>query len=185
MHGNLTSSVFQLRDQLEDLLVSHGDVIALQHDAGPASLIHCQSSPHSLWRQPVFALNLTEWFWVNNTPVPPDNLDADPLPDPELDLKALVEGTKGSWLENAVCPVRVLYVGQSETRLRGAELSAGLPQPGLYNLLVRSLFHLTKPLVFPCLCVYIIGWHRSVIVLGGNYIFHFLTTIFYVSYYHK
>lgn len=153
-------SVFQLQDQLEDLLVSHGDVIALQHDAGPASLIHCQSSPHSLWRQPVFALKLSEWFWVNNTPVPPDNLagdGADPLPDPELDLKALLEGTKGSWLENAVCPVRVLYVGQSETRLRGAELSAGLPQPGLYNLLVRCVFHLTNLPVLPCLCVYIIG----------------------------
>ncbi|XP_056892608.1 polycystin-1 isoform X3 [Takifugu flavidus] len=130
-----------LQDQLEDLLVSRGDVIALQHDAGPASLIHCQSSPHSLWRQPVFALNLSEWFGINNTPVPPDNLagdGADPLPDPELDLKALVDGTRGSWLENAVCPIRVLYVGQSETRLRGAELSAGLPQPGLYNLLVTS-----------------------------------------------
>lgn len=151
-------SVFQLQDQLEDLLVFHGDVIALQHDAGPASLIHCQSSPHSLWRQPVFALNLSEWFWVNNTPVPPDNLaddGADPLPDPELDLKALLEGSKGSWLENAVCPVRVLYVGQSETQLRGAELSAGLPQPGLYNLLVRCAFHLTKLLVLLFLCVYI------------------------------
>lgn len=155
MHGNLTSSVFQLQDQLEDLLVFHGDVIALQHDAGPASLIHCQSSPHSSWRQPVFALNLSEWFRV-----PPDNLAgdaADPLPDPELDLKALVEATKGSWLENAVCPVRVLYVAQSKTRLRGAELSAGLPQPGLYNLLVRCAFHLTKLLVLPYLCVYIIG----------------------------
>lgn len=149
----MTISVFQLQDQLENLLVSRGDVIALQHDAGPASLIHCQSSPHSLWRQPVFALNLSEWFWVNTTPAPPENVD--PLPGPELDLKALVGDAKGSWLENAVCPVRVLYVGQSETRLRGAELSAGLPQPGLYDLLVRRVFHLAELLVLPCLYVYI------------------------------
>lgn len=119
--------------------MSHGDVIALQHDAGPASLIHCQSSPHSLWRQPVFALNLSELLWLNSMRAPPDNsagADGDPRPDPQLDVQALLEDGQGSWLENAVCPVRVLYVGQSETRLQGAQLSAGLPQPGLYSLLV-------------------------------------------------
>lgn len=124
--------ISQLQDQVENLLVSHGDVIALQHDAGPASLIHCQSSPHSLWRQPVLAVNLSEWFRVDDSA----GDGPDHLPDPELDAKALVEDARGSWQENVVCPVRLLYVGQSETRLRGAELSAGLPQPGLYDLLV-------------------------------------------------
>lgn len=122
--------------------MSHGDVIALQHDAGPAALIHCQSSPHSLWRQPVLAANLSEWIWVDSSPAPPDNSagdDADHLPGPELNAKALVEDTRGSWQENVVCPVRLLYVGQSETRLRGAELSAGLLQPGLYDLLVSRV----------------------------------------------
>lgn len=116
--------------------MSHGDVIALQHDAGPASLIHCQSSPHSLWRQPVVAVNLSQ-------AAPSDNSagdDDDPPPDPQLDVQAAVENGEGSWLENVVCPVRVLYVGQSETRLQGPQLSAGLPQPGLYNLLVGPVF---------------------------------------------
>lgn len=131
--------VFQLRDELENLLVSHGDVIALQHDAGRASLVHCQSSPHSAWRQPVFALNLSEWFWINQQPDPwaGTGTGTDPLPDPVLDLKALVKDGESGWLEDAVCPVRVLYVGQSETRLQGPPLEAGLPQPGLYDLLVR------------------------------------------------
>ncbi|XP_071359441.1 polycystin-1 isoform X3 [Trachinotus anak] len=130
-----------VQEQLEDLLVSRGDVIALQHDAGPASLLRCQSSPHSLWRQPVLALNQSEWIWINNTRQSTDSLadpDTDPLPDPELDVDVLVQDGEGGWLEEAVCPVRVLYVGHSETQLQGAQLSAGLPQPGLYSLLVTS-----------------------------------------------
>lgn len=130
-------SVFQLQHQLEDLLVSHGDVIALQHDAGPASLVHCQSPQHPLWPQPVLALNQSEWFWINDRPPS----DGDSLPGPELDVKALVEDGEGSWLEGVVCPVRVLYVGQSETPLQGAQLEAGLPQPGLYHMVVRPAFH--------------------------------------------
>ncbi|XP_049901251.1 polycystin-1 [Epinephelus moara] len=130
-----------VQEQLEDLLVSRGDVIALQHDAGPASLLRCQSSPHSPWRQPVLALNQSEWFWINSTGQATDTSadhDADPLPDPELDVKALVEDGEGSWLEDVACPIRVLYVGHSQTQLQGAQLSAGLPQPGLYSLLVTS-----------------------------------------------
>lgn len=86
------------------------------------------------------------------------NHDADPLPDPELDMKALVEDGEGGWLEDVVCPVRVLYVGHSETQLHGAQLSAGLPQPGLYGLLVRyqscmsyPSMHLTDLNIFKCL----------------------------------
>ncbi|KAK5866300.1 hypothetical protein PBY51_020501 [Eleginops maclovinus] len=125
----------QVQEQLEDLLVSRGDVIALQHDAGPASLLRCQSSPLSLWQHPVLALNQSEWFWINNTGRSTGtSADGDPLPDPELDLRALVEDGEGGWLEEVVCPVRVLSVGHSET-----QLSASLPQPGLYNLLVTSV----------------------------------------------
>lgn len=130
-----------VQEQLEDLLVFRGDVIALQHDAGPASLLRCKSSPHSVWRQPVFALNQSEWFWINNTrqsaDAPADHL-GDPLPDPELDMKALVEDGEAGWLEDVVCPLRVLYIGHNETQLQGTQLSAGLPQPGLYSLLVTS-----------------------------------------------
>lgn len=137
---------FQLQDQLENLLVSRGDVVALQHDAGPGSLIHCQSSPHSLWRQPVFALNLSDLLRLNNMRAPPETLagdDSEPLPDPQLDVQALVQNGQGSWLENVVCPVRLLYVGQNETQLPGAQLSAGLPQPGLYDLLVGAVFQIS------------------------------------------
>lgn len=129
--------LFKVQEQLEDILVSPGDVIALQHDAGSASLLRCQSYPHSPWRQPVLALNQSEWFW--NTRHSTDSTaahDADPVTDPELDVEALVEDGEGGWLEEVVCPVRVLYVGQNETQLQGAQLSAGLPQPGIYNLLV-------------------------------------------------
>ncbi|KAF7656432.1 hypothetical protein LDENG_00041290, partial [Lucifuga dentata] len=133
-----------VQEQLEDLLVSPGDVIALQHDAGPASLLHCHSSPHSSWRQPVLALNQSEWFWNNNTSHFIDSSDDrdsdfDPFSDPELDVEALVTDGEGGWLEEVICPVRVLYVGQSETHLQGAQLSAGLPQPGLYSLQVTSV----------------------------------------------
>lgn len=129
-----------MQEQLEDLLVSRGDVIALQHDAGPAALLRCQSTPQSPWRQPVLALNQSEWFWINKTGQSTEaasDHDADPLPDPELDVKVLVEDGEGGWLEEVVCPVRVLYVGNSEIPLQGAQLSAGLPQPGSYNLIVR------------------------------------------------
>lgn len=141
----------QLQDELENLLVSNGDVIGLQHDAGPASLVRCQSSPHSLWRQPVFALGPSQWLWRGNAPASPHNStreDSEPLPDPQLDVEAWVEEGRGRWLENVVCPVRVLYVGQSETRLQGPRLLAGLPQPGLYSLLVGPEFHLEQIFVF-------------------------------------
>lgn len=137
---SLAPGCIQVQEQLEDLLVSPGDVIALQHDAGPASLLRCQSSTQSPWRQPVLALNQSEWFWINSTRQPTDHLadhGADYLLEPELDMKALVEDGEGNWLEEVVCPIRVLYVGHSETQLKGANLTAGLPQPGLYSLLVR------------------------------------------------
>ncbi|XP_047434663.1 polycystin-1 [Mugil cephalus] len=130
-----------IQDQLEDILVSRGDVIALQHDAGPSSLLRCQSSPHSLWRQPVLALNQSEWFWINSTRQSTDastNHSVDHLPDPELDMKALVEDGEGRWLEDVACPIRVLYVGHSKIQLQGAQLSSGLSQPGLYTMLVSS-----------------------------------------------
>lgn len=121
-------------------MVSPGDILALQHDAGPASLLHCQPSPRSPWRQPVLITNLSEWFLFNNTKQSPDHTEehvTDSLPEPELDLEVLVRDGEGAWMEDAVCPVRVLYVGQSETQLQGAQLSTGLSQPGLYSLLVR------------------------------------------------
>ena len=124
----------------------------MQHDAGPASLLRCQFSPNSVWRQPVLALNQSEWFLINNTRQSTHSLadpDADPMLDPELDVEVLVEDGEGGWLEEVVCPIRVLYVGSSETQLQGAQLSAGLPQPGLYSLLVSdqsSISYLTMHL---------------------------------------
>lgn len=130
------SGFSQIQDQLEDILVSGGDVIALQHDGGPYSLLQCQSSAQSPWRQPIIAFNMSKWFWTNNTRQSADS-SANPPPDPELDVEALLKDGAGGWLEEAVCSIRVLYVGQSKTPLHGAQLSSGLPQPGLYSLLVR------------------------------------------------
>lgn len=136
--------------------MSNGDVIALQHNAGPHSLLRCQSSPNSPWRQPVLALNQSEWFWINDVRWSRNAFakdDADPLPDPELDVKVLVEDGEGSWLKDVVCPIRVLYVGHSETQLQGAQLSSGLPQPGLYSMLVRHQSSLSYPSMHPNIVV--------------------------------
>lgn len=156
----ITYNLFQVQDRLEDLLVSRGDIIALQHDAGPSSLLRCQTSPHSLWRQPVLALNQSEWFLINNTRQSTDSSadhNADALPDPELDVEALVADGEGGWLEEVVCPIRVLYVGHSETQLQGAQLSAGLPQPGLYSLLVRHQSCMSHPSMHADRCKHTAG----------------------------
>ncbi|XP_053712172.1 polycystin-1-like [Synchiropus splendidus] len=126
-----------VQDQLEDLLVSPGDVIALQHNAGPASLLTCRSTPLSPWRHSVMVLNQSEWFWMNYTEQDSKTSDHS-LSHPVLDLEALVDKGEAGWLEDVVCPIRILSVGHSETQLQGAQLSAGLGQPGLYSLLVTS-----------------------------------------------
>lgn len=128
----------QLQDQLENLLVSRGDVIALHHNAGAASLLRCHasSSLHSQWRQPVLALNQSEWFWISGgEDGGKQEADLPLLPDPVL---AEVKDGDGRWLEDAECPIRVLYVGHSETLLQGPLLTAGLAQPGLFSLTVRK-----------------------------------------------
>ncbi|XP_077428176.1 polycystin-1 [Vanacampus margaritifer] len=128
-----------VQEELEDLLVSAGDVIGLQHDAGPASLLRCQSSPTSLWRQSVLALNRSEWILINTSRESADGSAGHSVdPRPHLDLDPLLEAGEGDWLEEVVCPIRVLYVGHSEIPLQGAQLSAGLSQPGLYTLQVTS-----------------------------------------------
>lgn len=126
--------------------MSRGDIIALHHNADAGSLLRCRasssstsSSLHSQWRQPVLALNQSEWFWISGGDgSSPQEADLLLLPDPELDVKAAVKGGNARWLEDAECPIRVLYVGHSETLLQGRPLSAGLAQPGLYSLTVRQ-----------------------------------------------
>ncbi|XP_077461763.1 polycystin-1 isoform X2 [Stigmatopora argus] len=128
-----------LQEQLEDLLVSPGDIIGLQHDAGPASLLRCQSSPNSLWRQPVFVVDHSEWISINNSKETADGSAGHGLPPrPRLTLESQPGASAGGWQEEVVCPIRVLYVGQSEILLEGAKLTAGISQPGLYTLQVSS-----------------------------------------------
>ncbi|KAF4075397.1 hypothetical protein AMELA_G00234060 [Ameiurus melas] len=43
------------------------------------------------------------------------------------------------WVHEFICPIRMLYVGQNETKLRGPFLKAGLPQMGDYSLEVTSI----------------------------------------------
>lgn len=76
---------------------------------------------------------------MNSTRQLADSPD-DPVADLELDTEALVKDGKGGWLGEVVYPIRVLYVGHNKTQLQGAPLSAGLPHPGLYNLLVSHQF---------------------------------------------
>jgi len=141
----------QVQEHLEDLLVSPGDVIALQHDAGAGLLLRCPPSPLSPWRQPILAINQSEWFWASGAgPASDGSADKDfedaLLPDPELDVEALVNDGEGGWLAEVVCPIRVLYAGHAETLLQGAQLSAGLPQPGLFTMLVSAALMQHRPL---------------------------------------
>ncbi|KAL0202821.1 hypothetical protein M9458_000839, partial [Cirrhinus mrigala] len=106
-----------VQEDIEDLLVSPGDFIALQHDAGPSSLLQCSSDPTSPWKQSVLIQNRSDWWDANET------LQAD---------------AEGSWEEGVVCQVRVLYVGENSTALQGPFLRSGLPQPGDYSLEVTS-----------------------------------------------
>lgn len=131
---------------MENLLVSRGDVIALHHNAGAASLVRCHSSSSSTsssllsrWRQPVLALNQSQWFWISGGDGGGlQEADLPLLPDLPLSVKAEVKEGDSRWLEDAECPIRVLYVGHSETLLQGPLLTAGLAQPGLYSLTVRK-----------------------------------------------
>uniref|UniRef100_A0A671KDU4 Polycystin-1-like n=1 Tax=Sinocyclocheilus anshuiensis TaxID=1608454 RepID=A0A671KDU4_9TELE len=102
---------------IEDLLVSPGDFIALQHDAGPSGLLQCSSDPSSPWKQSVLIQNRSDWWDVNET---------------------LQSDAEGGWEEGVVCQVRVLYVGQNSTVLQGPFLRSGLPQLGDYTLEVTS-----------------------------------------------
>ncbi|XP_072318379.1 polycystin-1 [Eucyclogobius newberryi] len=131
------SAHIQIQDQLEDLLVSPGDVFALQHDAGPGSLLCCQHTSNSPWHQSVLTINQSEWFWLNHTGTHEEH-EAGRIPDPELDVEALVVDGEGRWMTEVVCPVRVLYTGHSETQLQGKHLMTGLKEPGLYSLTVYS-----------------------------------------------
>lgn len=106
----------QVQEEIEDLLVVPGDFIALQHDAGPSGLLDCSPDPSSPWKQSILVQNRSKWLDSNET----------------------LEILDGKWLDKVSCPIRVLYVGQNETKLRGPFLKAGLPQTGDYSLEVTS-----------------------------------------------
>uniref|UniRef100_A0AAY4DRE1 Polycystic kidney disease 1a n=1 Tax=Denticeps clupeoides TaxID=299321 RepID=A0AAY4DRE1_9TELE len=100
-----------------DLLISPGDFIALQHDAGPGSFLHCSRDSSSPWRQSIQVLNSS--CWIGNNSI-------------------LGEADDKQWLHDRVCLLRVLHVGQNKTTLKGSLFSAGLPHPGDYSLEVTS-----------------------------------------------
>ncbi|TSK18062.1 Polycystin-1 [Bagarius yarrelli] len=106
-----------VQEEIEDLLVVPGDFIALQHDAGPSGLVECSSDSSSPWKQSILVQNRSDWLDSNET----------------LDLIG-----DGKWLDELICKIRVLYVGQNETKLRGPFLNAGLPETGDYSLEVTS-----------------------------------------------
>uniref|UniRef100_A0A8C1XTF1 Polycystic kidney disease 1a n=1 Tax=Cyprinus carpio TaxID=7962 RepID=A0A8C1XTF1_CYPCA len=113
----LCPALTQVQDNIEVLLVSPGDFIALQHDAGPSGLLQCSSEPSSPWKQSVLIQNRSDWWDAN------EKLQAD---------------AEGSWEEGVVCQVRVLYVGHNSTTLQGPFLRSGLPTLGDYTLEVTS-----------------------------------------------
>ncbi|XP_072514001.1 LOW QUALITY PROTEIN: polycystin-1 [Salminus brasiliensis] len=106
-----------VQKELDDLLVAPGDFIGLQHDAGPSGLLGYSSDPSSPWKQSFLVQNRSDWLDANET---------------------LEAGGDGEWVAEAVCPIRVLYVQQNDTKLRGPFLKSGLPQTGDYSLEVMS-----------------------------------------------
>lgn len=106
----------QIQEEIEDLLVVPGDFIALQHDAGPSGLLECSPDPLSPWKESILVQNRSDWLDSNET------------------LEMIGDG---KWVDEVVC-IRVLYVGQNETKLQGPFLKAGLPQTGDYSLEVMS-----------------------------------------------
>lgn len=118
----------KVQDVIEDILVAPGDVIGIQHDAGPSGVLACTSDSQSPWKQSILIQNRSNWAGSNET----------------LDVA-------DDWhrAENLVCSIRVLYVGMNQTRLRGPILRAGLPHPGNYSLEVASV-HLEFPVSASC-----------------------------------
>uniref|UniRef100_A0A8C9SAB2 Polycystic kidney disease 1a n=1 Tax=Scleropages formosus TaxID=113540 RepID=A0A8C9SAB2_SCLFO len=101
-----------------DFEVFPGDIIALQHDAGPGGLLQCTTEPFSPWRQSFFSLNNSEW--LNDT----------------IDINDI--SYWANWTEDAVCQLRVLYTGKVESSIPGQLLQMGLPNPGVYSFEVTS-----------------------------------------------
>ncbi|XP_048871457.1 polycystin-1 isoform X2 [Brienomyrus brachyistius] len=104
-----------VQEQVADLEVSWGDFIALQHNSGPGGLLQCSTNHSSPWRQSFLALNHSNWF--NDT----INITED-----------------ATWIEEAMCPIRVLYTGMVDEHIPGQLLQRGLPDPGVYSFEVTS-----------------------------------------------
>ncbi|XP_053471229.1 polycystin-1 [Ictalurus furcatus] len=154
-----------VQEQIEDLLVVPGDFVALQHDAGTSGLLECSPDPSSPWKQSILVQNRSDWLDSNET----------------LELIG-----DGKWVHEFICPIRMLYVGQNETKLRSPFLKAGLPQMGDYSLEVTSIdldfpvtascsIHIIPPLsltlVYPTNrngTVYFLPNHTSVLVMARS-----------------
>nr|XP_015215450.1 PREDICTED: polycystin-1 [Lepisosteus oculatus] len=106
---------YLVKEGIEDIHVSPGDFIAIQHDAGPGFLISCDRNPSSPWRQSYFTVNHSDWI------------------TPSLDNTA-----PGAWTEDAVCYLRVLYTRKQVVPIESELLKAGLPNQGLYTFQVSA-----------------------------------------------
>ncbi|XP_058845967.1 polycystin-1 isoform X1 [Acipenser ruthenus] len=87
------------------------DILALQHDAGPGSLLHCPSSPGSPWRQSFLSLRGPGWWEGGLTAL-----------EPSLD-----------WVDETVCDLRVLYTDSMRSYAVTPLLNTAPSQPGPYT----------------------------------------------------
>ncbi|MBN3322381.1 PKD1 protein, partial [Atractosteus spatula] len=104
---------YLVKEGIENIHVSPGDFIAIQHDAGPGFLISCDRNPSSPWRQSYFTVNHSDWI------------------TPSLD-----NTEPGAWTEDAVCYLRVLYTRKQVVPIESELLKAGLPNQGMYTFQV-------------------------------------------------
>lgn len=103
--------VLQVLLSAQEIHAYPDDILALQHDAGPGSLLHCPSSPGSPWRQSFLSLRGPGWWEGGLTAL-----------EPSLD-----------WVDETVCDLRVLYTDSMRSYAVTPLLNTAPSQPGPYT----------------------------------------------------
>uniref|UniRef100_H3B277 Polycystin 1, transient receptor potential channel interacting n=1 Tax=Latimeria chalumnae TaxID=7897 RepID=H3B277_LATCH len=105
--------VFQVLLMGKEIHVYPDDIIVIQHDGKAGSLINCQQSTSSPWRQSYLSLVRSSWW--------------------EKELMSLPSST---WVDSVVCDLRVLYTDDMQSFAVTPLLNIGQTDPGIYSYTV-------------------------------------------------
>nr|XP_014345291.1 PREDICTED: polycystin-1-like [Latimeria chalumnae] len=97
----------------KEIHVYPDDIIVIQHDGKAGSLINCQQSTSSPWRQSYLSLVRSSWW--------------------EKELMSLPSST---WVDSVVCDLRVLYTDDMQSFAVTPLLNIGQTDPGIYSYTV-------------------------------------------------